>query len=134
MVIKNLLAKGMAFIDGNVRFKSMVLSEPIEAWKILIEITRISQKGKTPFKIKAKLSNSLDKDTEVDSEIFELDDSETERVMIFGNPFVKDDRLVDQINFEYFDYNPRPLVYFWHYVYEVDEGTREDLYPFSTTA
>lgn len=131
MKIKNQLAKGMAFIDGNVRFKISTLSEPIEAWKILIEITDISQKEKSPFKIKVKISNSLDKDTLIDSDIFEFDDSEKERVIIFGNPFNKDDRLVDHIHFEYFDYKEKPLVYMWIYIYEVDEGTREDLFPFS---
>jgi hypothetical protein len=131
MTVKNLLTKKLSFIDGNVRFDSITLSKSIEAWKIFIKVGNISQKNKSPFKIKAKLANTVNKGIGLAHDIFEFDDSESPKVIIFGNPFEKDNTLVDYISFEYFDYLPMPLVYFWHYVYEVDEGTREDLFPFS---
>ena len=131
MKIKNELVRKLCFFDGNVRSGSIGLGEPIEAWKVFIEID-ISQKNKTPFKIKMKLSNTIEKNAEVDSDVFEFDDTDAKRTMIFGNPFKKDNTLVDYIGFEYSDYIPGSLVYFWFYVFEVDAGTREDLYPFST--
>ena len=131
MTVKNLLAKKLSFIDGNVKFDRITLDASLEAWKILIEVD-ISQKSKSPFKIKATLGNSLDKEVNVAFDVFEFDDKNAKRIMIFGNPFEKDNTLVNYISFEYFDYTPIPLVYFWLYVYEVDEGTREDLFPFST--
>jgi hypothetical protein len=101
-----------------------------QVYTIQVDIT---QKIKTPFKIKVDYKNSVaDNSTDL-SATFEFDDKNAKRKMIYGNPFEKDSTLVDNVLFKYQPEIPRPLVIIWVYVYEIDESTREDLYPFSST-
>jgi hypothetical protein len=130
MAVKNLLGKKLSFFDGNVKFDSINLSQTTAAWKIFIEV-EVSQKTKSAFKIKANINDSAD--TEIGSDVFDFDDTDAKRILIFGNPFEKDATIISKVSFEYFDYTPNSLVYFWIYIYEVDEGSREDLFPFSKT-
>lgn len=131
MKIKNLLSKQLLFIDGNVKFVDFILDKEMEIWKLYFELD-IDQKEKTSFKAKVRVGNKKRLGIDITTEIFEFDDTSEKRMIIFGNPFERNNDLVNHIIFEFYDYNERPLVFMWTSLYEIDESSREDLYPFST--
>ncbi len=130
MKVKNLLAKSLSFFDGNVKFQLFTLKEEIEIWKLFIQLY-IDQKEETSFKIKATVSNKLKSGIAEVSQVFEFDVEDIKRTIIFGNPFERSEVLVNHVLLEYYDYSDKSLVYLKISVYEIDEGSREDLFPFS---
>lgn len=126
------MSSKLSFFDGNINLCDILLDKEIEIWKLYFELD-IDQKERTSFKTKIKAGNSHRKETNPVIGIFEFDDKSKTRKVIFGNPFEKNMNLVDHIVFEYYDYNDSALVYIRIYTYEIDESSREDLFPFSTT-
>lgn len=132
MQIKDQLAYRFSFIDFNVRFQPIDLPQPIEIWKLLIEV-EVKQKIKSPFKILVKYKDNIDDKSDGFMDTFEFDDRDADRKMIHGNPFLRDDTLVNHILLEYLPEIKSPLIMIKVFVYEIDEGSREDLHTFGST-
>lgn len=127
MSLKKALTSTPSFIKKGAKYHPILWMEPIEAYKILIEVL-INPKKKSAFKIDAKFSNNFDTNIYGIQSVYNVSESTTKGDLLIGDPSVLDRTLLNMVILEYKPEIEDAEIDLAITVYEIDEETRKS-YP-----